>query len=639
MVVMVLVAVAFFPSFPSQHMGIPAVIFPPPPSPAPRASTMNYARLVNSTALQVSGSTTSIWLSVPFSPTESCYEIISSVITASDSPSTVGIDLIFPEKDDSQFTLEATLVHLNRLMGLGVKGVTIPTSLFLTNKKGYPTLSKKNQAAIEFLMRRGGDKLRWVFTGERLHFPADEQHQQQGAMATGEDDNGSGFLHYLQYLFHIRSRPHVTSILDNDEARAEKSYLDYLQAPLQPLADNLEFMTYETFEKDPVKYRNYENAALLALRDGVNLGKWGTASSTSTVNIMVVGAGRGPLVQCCLNAVKRYNSSAALGSLPPLTAKILAIEKNANAVVFLHSRCGLEADWMQSVKVMCTDMREAKVSAGDLADIVVSELLGSFGDNELSPECLDGAQRSGLMKDGAVSIPTSYTSYIAPLSSAKLHQEAKAQAYSATDPTAGPMGQPFGFLRAMETPYVVRTFSATQTHPEVSCFEFSHPKGRISESNCRHARAEFANDGSYGLGYGSGYGRVEESYLSLGSAHSRSRSGSSPSAGAGVIVHGLVGSFDCLLYASSTEAGAEERISIAPRNFSVGMFSWFPLFFPLRSAIVVPDEARLNVDVWRMKDDKSIWYEWSAEVVGEKGNVLGTSSVHNVNGRSYKVGL
>jgi len=28
-----------------------------------------------------------------------------------------------------------------------------------------------------------------------------------------------------------------------------------------------------------------------------------------------------------------------------------------------------------------------------LADILVSELLGSFSDNELSPECLDGAQR------------------------------------------------------------------------------------------------------------------------------------------------------------------------------------------------------------------------------------------------------
>lgn len=27
------------------------------------------------------------------------------------------------------------------------------------------------------------------------------------------------------------------------------------------------------------------------------------------------------------------------------------------------------------------------------ADILVTELLGSFGDNELSPECLDGAQK------------------------------------------------------------------------------------------------------------------------------------------------------------------------------------------------------------------------------------------------------
>lgn len=26
-------------------------------------------------------------------------------------------------------------------------------------------------------------------------------------------------------------------------------------------------------------------------------------------------------------------------------------------------------------------------------DILISELLGSFGDNELSPECLDGAQK------------------------------------------------------------------------------------------------------------------------------------------------------------------------------------------------------------------------------------------------------
>lgn len=54
-----------------------------------------------------------------------------------------------------------------------------------------------------------------------------------------------------------------------------------------------------------------------------------------------------------------------------------------------------------------------------------SELLGSFGDNELSPECLDGAQRF-LHAERGVSIPVAYTSWIAPISSSKLHQEVKA---------------------------------------------------------------------------------------------------------------------------------------------------------------------------------------------------------------------
>ena len=46
--------------------------------------------------------------------------------------------------------------------------------------------------------------------------------------------------------------------------------------------------------------------------------------------------------------------------------------------------------WGDSVEVVYQDMREWK--APEKADILVSELLGSFGDNELSPECLDGAQ-------------------------------------------------------------------------------------------------------------------------------------------------------------------------------------------------------------------------------------------------------
>jgi len=39
----------------------------------------------------------------------------------------------------------------------------------------------------------------------------------------------------------------------------------------------------------------------------------------------------------------------------------------------------------------------------------VSELLGSFGDNELSPKCLDGAQR--FLKPDGISIPSSYWTF------------------------------------------------------------------------------------------------------------------------------------------------------------------------------------------------------------------------------------
>ena len=69
------------------------------------------------------------------------------------------------------------------------------------------------------------------------------------------------------------------------------------------------------------------------------------------------------------------------------------------------------------------DMR--RWQAPELADIVVSELLGSFGDNELSPECLDGAQ--ACLKPDGISIPASYTSYLQPITTAKLWNDVKAR--------------------------------------------------------------------------------------------------------------------------------------------------------------------------------------------------------------------
>jgi protein arginine N-methyltransferase 5 len=49
-----------------------------------------------------------------------------------------------------------------------------------------------------------------------------------------------------------------------------KGYEDCLQNPLQPLMDNLESQVYEIFEKDPIKYQQYQKAISQALCDRVS---------------------------------------------------------------------------------------------------------------------------------------------------------------------------------------------------------------------------------------------------------------------------------------------------------------------------------------------------------------------------------
>ena len=94
----------------------------------------------------------------------------------------------------------------------------------------------------------------------------------------------------------------------------ESPYYDYLQSPLQPLMDNLESQTYEVFEKDPVKYKNYQEAVRLALLERLD----------KPITLMVLGAGRGPLVTAALNATTEANHKRV---------NIYAVEKNPNAVV------------------------------------------------------------------------------------------------------------------------------------------------------------------------------------------------------------------------------------------------------------------------------------------------------------------
>ncbi|KAJ3095302.1 Protein arginine N-methyltransferase 5 [Phlyctochytrium planicorne] len=406
-----------------------------------------------------------------------------------------------------------------------VKGIFLNTAAFLRNKKGFPVLSKRLQAFLKPFF-----ELDTYFILSAQELPSD------------------GLSLYRQYLQHLhKNRPEPDEV-----EKFAQGYHDYLQSPLQPLMDNLESATYEVFERDPVKYSQYEKAIGLAIAD----------SPLKFLIVMVVGAGRGPLVDCALRAADA-NSKKIL---------VYAVEKNPNAIVILKQK--KEAYWKTRVNVYHADMRYWK--APEKCDILVSELLGSFGDNELSPECLDGAQV--FLKENGVSIPSKYTAFAAPLSSSKIYSEVCA----------------YKDVTHVETPYVVK-FKAVDTLglDPVALWSFEHPlpadqivpRGNqlFNSHNTRYGKAsfQFTKD---------------------------------------VLIHGIAGYFDAILYKDVT-------LSIHPQTHSPGMFSWFPLFFPLKTPTFAKKGDLIELHFWRLTDSRKVWYEWAAVPVsaptGENQGIYG----------------
>ena len=465
----------------------------------------------------------------------------------------------------------------------------------MKNKSGYPVLSKAHQALI--------------FRYSRLRFPPWILLEDVGSIKDVEDAwSGSPIVDALNSNtaaegvlssdasessrpaeakafrtadMRHRSRdptPHLTYIRHLQRSQPPRAvierfgagYQEYLQAPLQPLTDNLESLTYEVFEKDPVKYDWYERAITAALRNWVKRGWPGSGFESSRIVIAVVGAGRGPLVTRALRA-----SAAA-----KVEIELWAVEKNPNAYVVLQHHN--KDHWKGNVHVVLSDMRSwkgpniprprevpvqsrasvdttdgesdmpaAAAAVGDpghrvhagghgKVDIIVSELLGSFGDNELSPECLDGVQHL-LNPTNGVSIPSSYSAHLTPIAAPRLHADIKGRLEN--DPNAA------------ETPYVVmlHAFSNLSTAmnssaPEpiiLKAWEFSHPN-RIpgatggNRHNQRYTRLKFP----------------------------------CPTRGA---CDGLAGYFEAILWADVELSTRPDEID----RKSPDMTSWFPLFFPL----------------------------------------------------------
>lgn len=334
------------------------------------------------------------------------------------------------------------------------------------------------------------------------------------------------------------------------------NYFDLLQMPLQPLRDHLASSTYEEFERCDTKYDIFEIA----------VERWLEANPTVDKPVTyILGAGRGPLVQGTLNAFRSKGIR---------DYSVYALEKNPYAILTLKHRIKDGVDGWDKVQLIFGDMRDFVPK--EPADLIISELLGSFGDNELSPECLYEVEaifdKHFPNHKHAHYIPQSYTSFLTPIYApqiwGKLHS--------------------LGDNKCFHTPYVVALrsyYNIAVDSGHLPCFSFGHPS-RAGNMECeRYKQLRFIakNDS---------------------------------------VLHGFAGYFSFTLH-------GDLEMSILPGR-SDDVKSWFPMYFPIEKAIGVQKSQVVTLHIWRKCDGTRVWYEWAVTTPS-------ASAIHNVNGFAYSI--
>lgn len=340
-----------------------------------------------------------------------------------------------------------------RWLGEPVIMFIVPHNCFTTNKANFPILSRKLQEGRhEYCQLKNRLLINCQFLVYRLFMT----YQKCFVVIEPKSIDDPQIELFLDYIKHQNSY-----VLRNES----EEYQDSLRYPLQPLYDNLDSSTYETFERDPAKYILYQRAVEEALKDMIKEEE----KATKKLIILLVGAGRGPLIRSCLNA------SANTGR----KVKILAVEKNPNAIVTLT--CLIRDLWAdKEIELIAQDMRNIKLEEN--ADIIVSELLGSVGDNELSPECLDGCQH--LLKPTGISIPCNSISYLQPVMTKRIYgvinnglelEERKRTKYS----------------EATEVNWLVYLSNVFHIDAVQELFTFIHPNNENPIDNSRYKKLTF----------------------------------------------------------------------------------------------------------------------------------------------------
>jgi protein arginine N-methyltransferase 5 len=198
------------------HLGLPALLFE---CPANSDAISQLSRIINSKITFLGGfqNLPQLWIQIPI---QSPVEMAS--VWRNDLENNLYEDTWFRwNQIRSQVSLDKRLAValelngdlpdealLNRWAGEPVKALIISTSVFLTNRKNYPVLSKAHQMFIRNLIHKMSNDIHFVIKGHCRH---------------------SDMRHYIQYIEHIKS----TQMPFDPIANFARGYEDFLQIPLQ----------------------------------------------------------------------------------------------------------------------------------------------------------------------------------------------------------------------------------------------------------------------------------------------------------------------------------------------------------------------------------------------------------------------
>ena len=77
---------------------------------------------------------------------------------------------------------------------------------------------------------------------------------------------------------------------------------------------------------------------------------------------------------------------------------------------------------------------------------------------------------------------------------------------------------------------------------------------------------------------------------------------------------------------------ADVTLNTHPPTHTPNMFSWFPIYFPLKDPLPLAPGAPVVAHMWRKCGPHKVWYEWAVSKPE-------ATHIHNPGGRSYYVGL